>query len=491
MSQLPATHKSSDPTSNAQPSPISILNDDVLLHIFYLYRPLIGDEENDSEDIPFVRRWDRQRWWYKVAQVCRCWRYIILASPSLLDLNLLCTYGVPVMEMLEHSPPLPLTIFYNNGDREMTAEDEEGTLLALQQRDRVRRIALEMPTTKLKKFTLAMDEGFPVLESIYIRSQSEENTSLILPRTFQAPNLRHLLLWYAALPMQSPVLTPTAGLVFLWLGGIPQSAYSPPNDILRRLSLMPQLETLGIGFHTPLSKRKVTSVNPTMTHVTLPHLRVFSFQGVSAYLEGLLSWIDAPSLRTLEILFSNQLIFDVPRLFHFMGTSENLTFNALELAFDMYFVDLKADPLWDGWRNPLRLRIMCRHLDWQVASVVQILDSFSPILSAVEKLTLSHVEHNRSSEWHNDVDRTQWHDLLKPFEGVKTLQVPKELVGGLAHSLRSENKESSPGLLPNLEVLRFFGGSRIGDAFVPFIDERKAVGHTVHLAGVGWPSSQP
>ena len=49
--------------------------------------------------------------------------------------------------MLAHSPPLPLVIDYNEEDCDITAEDEEGRILALGQRDRVRRIRLQMAVT--------------------------------------------------------------------------------------------------------------------------------------------------------------------------------------------------------------------------------------------------------------------------------------------------------------------------------------------------------
>jgi hypothetical protein len=44
--------------------------------------------------------------------------------------------------MLAHSPPLPLVIDYEDDgeDTVITAEDEEAIILALEQRDRVRRI---------------------------------------------------------------------------------------------------------------------------------------------------------------------------------------------------------------------------------------------------------------------------------------------------------------------------------------------------------------
>jgi hypothetical protein len=68
------------------------------------------------------------------------------------------SYDVPVADMLAHSPPLPLTIWYtNDGNREMTAEDEEGALHALSQRDRAHCIALWMPAPNLGKFIMTMN----------------------------------------------------------------------------------------------------------------------------------------------------------------------------------------------------------------------------------------------------------------------------------------------------------------------------------------------
>jgi hypothetical protein len=379
--------------------------------------------------------------------------------------------------MLAHSPPLPLTIRYYKWDREMTTEDEEGALLALSHRDRVHRIALWMPTSKLGKFITAIDEQFPILEHLDIDSKTEEETSLKLPQTFQAPNLRHIMLRHAALLMRSPLLTTTAGLVTLWLDRIPQSAYFPSSYILPRLSLMPQLESLRIRFHSTIPNRDVVRQvlnTPITTHVTLPNLHRFEYFGVSAYLEGLLARISTPSLRYLNAFFFNQLTFTVPHLLQLLQTSENLLFNSVELAFNVYSVRMRMS-------STLSLEIICRHLDWQVASAALILGTLSPVLSAVEELKLSHWEHIRSSEWHNEVDRTQWCELLRPFSGVKTLHVDEELVGDLSRSLRSEDGEMPLDLLPNLLELESFGGRHAEDAFALFIDERQTAGHPVRL----------
>jgi hypothetical protein len=119
----------------------SELNDDVLLNIFDWYRLY----NTTSED----QGWNLERWWYKPIHVCRRWRHLILASPTRLDLHLVCTYGIPVEAMLSHSPPLPLIIYYPEIPAKISAADEESAIFALQQHERVRRIHVTAPTAVL------------------------------------------------------------------------------------------------------------------------------------------------------------------------------------------------------------------------------------------------------------------------------------------------------------------------------------------------------
>ena len=459
---------SSRPNSNRRHSPIPALNDYVLLHIFHLYRLAEQDEYDDETTIP----WHRQRWWYKLAHVCQLWRNLILESPSRLDLHLLCTNGVPVADMLAHSPPLPLTIYYT-GDHEITAEDESGILLALSHRDRVRHIYLRMPS--VGKFVTVMDDQFPILERIYIYSWTE----VALPVTFQAPNLRYIRLSRASLPIGSPLLTTSAvGLVTLVLSSIPASVYFPPSYILTRLSLMHQLEILTIAF--TLHNRDVERpLRQTLDMIILPNLRWFVFRGVSVYLEALVSRISAPSLNNLHLYFVNQLSFTVPRLLQLIQASENLRFTAVQVTFGAFAVSLYADP-WT-WKSPLLLHIKCGGLDWQVPSAVQFFGTLSPILSIVEQVTFGYKEHNQSSEWHNNVDRTQWRELLRPFTNAKTIHVQDDLVPMIFRSLPSDDGESPLELLPNLEEIGYSRESNIQDAFTGFLNERQVAGHPVSL----------
>ena len=125
---------------------IHILDDDSLLNMFSLCRPLILDEtEVINAEILEGGKWKRERWWYRLVQVCHRWRYLILESASHLRLSLVCAPGTPVTDMLAHSPHLPLIIDYFDENNDIDAKDEEGLIYALRQRDRVRRIRLLKP----------------------------------------------------------------------------------------------------------------------------------------------------------------------------------------------------------------------------------------------------------------------------------------------------------------------------------------------------------
>jgi hypothetical protein len=100
----------------------------------YIYRLDVGDRykvDDFYDERPYG--WACHRWWYNLAQVSRRWRYLILGSRSLLDLHLFCTDGVPVMDVLANSPPLPLIISHlcHNDPQCSDMEGEEGLLLAL------------------------------------------------------------------------------------------------------------------------------------------------------------------------------------------------------------------------------------------------------------------------------------------------------------------------------------------------------------------------
>jgi hypothetical protein len=384
--------------------------------------------------------------------------------------------------MLAHSPPLPLVIDYRDDD-DITAEDEEAIILALEQRDRVRRIRFSLPVLQLQKLIMAIDGEYPILEYlIFVDPPEEKRTVLILPETLQTPHLRHLLI-NCSIPIRFQLLTTAVGLVTLDLVLHHPSTYFQPTVLLQSLSSMPQLEILAIIFFFAIPNRDVERQlmrTPIMTHVTLPNLRLFAFQAVSAYSEAVLSRITASHLENFQICYFKQLTFSVPELLQFMGRTENLRFDRAKFYFDSERVHVRVNLL--ETNMPLAafsMNVDCWHLDWQVSSVAQIFNALRSMFSAVEHLTLSYEAHNRLFEEHNEVDRTEWRKLLRSFSNVKTLRIEDGLVSELSRCLRLEDGEHPLELLPELQELTYSGSVNANDAFTSFIDARRNAGRPV------------
>jgi hypothetical protein len=457
---------------------IHILDDDSLLHVFCQCRPFIlGEDEDESTRLYGGGRiWIGGRWWYRPAHVCQRWRNLILESASYLGISLVCVEGTPVADMLAHSPPLPLFIDYSKENKD-TTENEEDAILALMQRDRIRRVRLVTPVSSLPKLIAAMDEEYPVLEYLIIGTPFEDKrTILILPEALQAPNLRHLTLIGFTLPIGSRLLTTAVGLVTLHLVMNDQSAYFRLNALLHWLSFMPQLETLAISFYSAVPNRDIErqlTITPIITPVTLPNLHHFSFRGVSASLEALVHWITAPRLEELDIIFSNQFTFSIPRFVQFSNALENLRFDSVRFWFYNERVYLQVYLRGEIEMNALIINVVCCHLDWQVSAVAQISNSFSQLFFEVEHLAFVHETHSRSSEEHNVVDRTEWRKLLRPFSNVKILQIGDGLVEQLSRCLELEDGELPLDLLPKLQELVYPGSDNTDDTFASFVNARQ------------------
>jgi hypothetical protein len=472
---------------------IHILDDDSLLNIFHLYRPAIYDgDENVHIHIAGGKKWDRERWWYKLAQVCRRWRILILESASHLGLCLVCTYGTPVADMLSHSPSIPLIIDYFHDYRDITTEDEEGIIIALKQRHRVRRVRLWIPILKLQKLIMSIDDEYPMLEYLVMEPPIEDKCSaLVFPKTLQAPHLRHASLIGFVLPTRFRLLTTAMGLVVLCLHMEHPSAYFQPNTLLQWVSSMPQLETLLVFFLFPVPNHDVEMQlmhTPITTHVTLPKLCSFEFQGVSAYMEAVVRWIITPRLERLLIQFFEELTFSLPCLLQFVNATKTFRFDSATFEFSREKVYTRvhlreeAEMHWPqlGLHLGLFIKVCCWDPDGQVSSVTQIFNSLDQISSTVEHLILDHTVNSRSSEEHNEVDRTEWRSFLRSFSNVKTLRVDDGLVKELSRCLLDDG-ELPMELLPELQELTYSGDGDLGDAFTPFIDARQNAGHPVTL----------
>ena len=234
---------------------------------------------------------------------------------------------------------------------------------------------------------------------------------------------------------------------------------------------MPQLEILLVTFDFPDHSLHVGGQfmhTAIAALVTLPNLRHFTFQGVTAYLEALLYQISAPRLERLQIAFFNQLTFSVPRLLHFVGTTENLRFKTTKLKFSDRHVDVEVYPHEEADMCALSFAVNSCHLDWQVSSMAQIFNALGPVLSAVEHLIFEHEYHSQSSEEHNEVDPTEWRKLLYSFRHVKTLRIAEGLVEELTRCLQFDDGK-----------LSYSGSGNTGGAFTSFIDACQNAGRPI------------
>ena len=381
--------------------------------------------------------------------------------------------------MLAHSPSLPLIIDYFDQDWVITADDEEEIILALEKRDRVRRVRLGIPVPSLQKLITTIGEEYPVLEYLIVLPRPEDtSTAWMLPEALQAPHLCHLVLKGFVLPVGSRLFTTAVGLVTLSLYIDHPFAYFQPSTLLQWISFMPQLEKL-LVFLPNRDVERQSMHTETTTHVILPNLRWMVLEGVSAYVEAVVHRITTPRLETLDVHFFKQHTFSVPSLLHFVNTTETLRFNCAKFEFSRDDVSVMLDLCGEPQAEyALSLYVYTRHLDWQVSSVAQIFNSLSEISSAVEHLTLEYEVHSRSSKAHNTVNRTVWRNFLRPFINVRTLHVQDGLVNQLSRSLRLEDRELPQELLPELQALTYSGHR---NAFTPFIDARQNAGCPVTL----------
>ena len=421
-------------------------------------------------------------------KVCRRWRYLILGSAIYLNLRLVCSPGTPVAEMLAHSPSFPLIIFHDDNDRDLTPEAEGRIMFALENRDRVQRIYLMVSLPSLRKVIMAIGGQFPLLEFLHIIAPFGHNAHVVLPATFRAPRLNYLVLKHFTSPIGPPLLTTSVSLVKLSLQWIRPSKNLYPDHLFQVLSLLPQLQDVEISFSSPIPKREIerhTSRMPNITHTTLPNLRTFLFDGVSAYLEALLSHTNAPLLELLSLSFSNQLSFSVPHLSQFVAATENPRLSSLRF----FFYHKAVAAFMPLFKTALYIGVRCGHLDWQVSSMAQIFNVLCPLFSTVADLTLDYRSHTLSSEWHNQADRTQWRKLLRPFRNVETLRVHDGLVGEISRCLALDGEPASE-VLPELKTLVCPMGSRDDRTFATFVHDREVAGLPINLIEQAFPAGQ-
>ena len=409
-----------------------------------------------------------------------------------LGMHIKCTNGSPIVDTLDHLPPLPLFIDYRHN---LTKRDELGIYHALQLRDRVHHIDLSLPPSMLHNVFVFLGERFPTLEHLSLTFPLfpifpialTNSVSLTPPKAFLAPNLRHLALSGISPPRRLRLLTFTVSLVKLELMDIQTSSYFHPRLLVARLSSLPQLKELFIGFSIPIPRPSTERelLGGQRAPIILPSLTGLRFKGVGAYLESLVAQFRAPLLEQLHITLFNQVAFALPHLSYLLNITEEFKLTGARVGFDHNMVVVSTVSYIDtgltitpAFESPFFLCVICKPLDWQIDCMAQICHGLIPALSCVEKLTLYYNNHEDiSNELRNGgIDSATWNNLLRPFIAVKDLVIQSPLSEELSLALQLDEVGLDPGFLPNLKSI-----TAKDDLFTSFIDTRQVVGHPVQL----------
>jgi len=234
-------------------------------------------------------------------------------------------------------------------------------------------------------------------------------------------------------------------------------SFISPKTLVDCLSALTKLKCLVLEFHSPLhpSLRDRTSRPPSsLARIVLPSLTSLQFKGVSEYLEELVSQIDIPLLEDLSVTFFNQLVFDILQLPQFISRTERFkVFDRGCVASYNHSVKVKlAEKKGTANHGTLELEILSTNPDWQLSSVAQVCGSLSHHLSTLEDFGI-YRNGNNLTHWPDDMESTQWLELLHPFTTVKNLFVSGELVPHVALALEDLPEERATEVIPALEHL--------------------------------------
>jgi hypothetical protein len=451
---------------------IDVLPDDVLLGVFDFY----------IKEYPILFAKRHVEAWQSLVHVCRRWRSLVFRSPRRLKLQLYCTPKTPVRDTLDVWPALPLLVW---GSMALSS-GTDNIIIALGKNNRVREVFLrELADWQLEKVFAAMQ--LPFSELTELRFFSNGGTSPVIPDSFlggSAPRLQSFSLSGISFP-GLPNLLPSANhLVYLKLFDIPDSGYISPEAMVALLSVLSSLRALYLGFQSPQSRPGLESRSlPPPKRSILPALYEFRFEGITEYLEELVTRIDTPQLDHMRITFFNQIDFDCPRLAQFINCTPKL--RALD----------KAHVKFDDWRSSvgllarsrtLDIAISCREPDQQLSSVAQVCNSSSPPFSTVEDLYIERRLGYSQQVWKNDaIEGTLWLEVLLTFTAVKNLYLSKEFTPGIAAALRELVGARITEVLPSLQNIVVEGVAPLGSVqeyFGQFVTARQLSGHPVAIS---------
>jgi F-box-like len=453
---------------------INMLPDDVLLEIFDIYRKDPASQVRFNFFVPLAVTWR----WGALIQVCRRWRCVIFGSPLRLDLRIVCTDRTPTRTSLDIWPPFPITIACWDVVSEKSVEN---VIAAVEHgHDRISHVLIhDIKSSAISQLVAAMQQPLPTLRTISLMSR--DGSVPVLSKTFlggSAPHLETFILRGIAFPTFPRFILSFTHIRNLSIRDIPHSGYISPNEMVACIAALPNLEGLFIGFRSPLSRPPQTTP-PPRTLIVLPTLNELSFVGVSEYFEDFVAHIGTPLLNQFDVTFFMDLIFDIPRLRHFISRTDRLEpFDQATMLYNDQGICITV-----GIPHRFSLQILCERPDWQLSSMVQIFGQQLPLLSHVEHFEISPSRFANIERIDNpDVDSSLWLDLFHLFIAVQSLFVPAQLMAPVAAALQELTGERTMEVFPALHSLFLEGlgaSEPVQEGIRSFVASRQQSDHPV------------
>ena len=394
--------------------------------------------------------------------------------------------------MLDIWPALPLII---KGDGSYSTKGVDNIVAALKCSDRVCNIGLAISEIlDWEIFLAAMQQPFPELTYLWLSWNDKFDETVVIPNSFLggfAPRLEVVGLQRIPFPGLPKLLSSATHLTTLRLHHIPHSGYFPPDAMVAALSTLTNLEDLLLRFSSPESCPDLESRRlPPSSRSVLPVLTEFRFQGVSEYLEDLVTDIDAPQLNILGITFFNDIVFDTPRLIQFI--SRTPMSSALENA----HIALNDDTARVTFLSQiygyvkLELLISCEGLDWQLSSLEQICTSCLPFLSTLKDLYIHEYPYSQP-DWTDNIGNREWLGLLQPFTAVKNVYLSEKVALRIGPALQELVEGRAKEVLPSLENIFLEGlelSGPVEKGIVQFVAARQVSSHPITISR--WANSE-
>ena len=465
---------------------VDVLPDDVLLAIFDFY--VVRYQDLGFRELSDYNTKREIESWQSLVHVCRRWRDLAFGSPRRLNLRLCCITKTPARETLDVWPALSLLIQGSVSDTSVV-----NVIAVLEHSDRIYKINLDCHTTsQIEKLWTAMEVPFPELTVLYLSYEDRDLSYVpVLPDSFlggSAPRLRYLALVTIPFPGLPNLLLSSTNLVNLYLHDIPHSGYISPEAMVTCLSILSKLESLQLEFESPQScPDPEDRRSPPRTRSILPALTIFSFKGVNEYLENLVSWIDSPRLYRLSTTFFNDIDFNTPELDQFIGRTPTL--GACDEARIIFhsreaLVRLRQFQPEQSDDRMVEVKILCQVSDWQLSSLAQICTSSLHLFSKTENLYIYEYLHSRPN-WKDDIENTEWLDLLLPFVAVKNLYLSKQFSPRIVPALQELTGGRTTEALPALQNILLEGfqpSEPIQEGIAQFVSARRLTNHPVAIS---------